>query len=136
MRNQSNCAQSDLANFRRKVEAGADAAITQYFFNPDAYFRFVEDARRAGIAVPIVPGIMPVSNFSQLRRFSELCGAEIPRWIATRMAGLGDDVAAIRELGADVVAALCRKLVEGGAPALHVYTLNRARATTAVLERI
>jgi methylenetetrahydrofolate reductase (NADPH) len=133
---QSNCAQSDLANFRRKVEAGADAAITQYFFNPDAYFRFVEDARRAGITVPIVPGIMPVSNFSQLRRFSELCGAEIPRWIATRMAGLGDDVAAIRELGADVVAALCRKLVEGGAPSLHVYTLNRAKATTAVLDRI
>ena len=133
---QSNCAQNDMANFRRKVEAGADAAITQYFFNPDAYFRFVDDARRCGIEVPIVPGIMPVSNFSQLRRFSDMCGAEIPRWIGTRMAGLGDDVAAIRELGADVVAALCNTLIRGGAPALHVYTLNRAKATTSVLERI
>ena len=136
MHPQSDCAQSDLANFRRKVEAGADGAITQYFFNPDAYFRFVEDARRCGIGVPIVPGIMPVSNFSQLRRFSDLCGAEIPRWIVTRMAGLGDDVAAVRELGAEVVAMLCRRLVEGGAPALHFYTLNRARATTMVLDRL
>ena len=133
---QSNCAQSDLANFRRKVEAGADGAITQYFFNPDAYFRFVEDARGCGITVPIVPGIMPIGNFAQLRRFSELCGAEIPRWIATRMAGLGDDAVAVRELGADIVAALCRALVEGGAPALHIYTLNRAKATLAVLERV
>ena len=136
MHPQADCAQSDLANFRRKVEAGANGAITQYFFNPDAYFSFVADARRCGIDVPIVPGIMPVSNFSQLRRFSELCGAEIPRWIVTRMAGLGDDAAAVRELGADVVAALCRRLIDGGAPALHFYTLNRARATTGVLERL
>jgi len=133
---QSDCAQSDLANFRRKVAAGADGAITQYFFNPDAYFRFVDDARRAGIGVPIVPGIMPIGNFSQLRRFSELCGAEIPRWIAMRMAGLGDDARAVRELGAEIVATLCRRLVEGGAPGLHIYTLNRARATLAVLDRL
>ncbi|HET6603565.1 MAG TPA: methylenetetrahydrofolate reductase [NAD(P)H] [Xanthomonadaceae bacterium] len=129
-------AQSDLINFQRKVEAGATGAITQYFFNPDAYFRFVEDARGAGIDVPIVPGIMPISNFSQLRRFSELCGAEIPRWIATRMAGYGDDVQSIRAFGADVVAAMCKRLVEGGAPGLHLYTLNRARTTLALLDRL
>ena len=127
---------SDLANLKRKIDAGADGAITQYFFNPDAYFRFVDDARALGITVPIVPGIMPISNFTQLKRFSDACGAEIPRWIEKRMRGYGDDVEAVRELGADVVAGMCRRLAEGGAPAFHFYTLNRAKATTAVLERL
>jgi methylenetetrahydrofolate reductase (NADPH) len=133
---QSEHAQSDLKHFKAKVDAGADGAITQYFYNADAYFRFVDDARRAGVNIPIVPGVMPISNFAQLRRFSELCGAEIPRWIGKRMAAYGDDAEAIREFGADIVGALCRRLLEGGAPGLHVYTLNRARATTAVLERL
>jgi methylenetetrahydrofolate reductase (NADPH) len=127
---------SDLANLKRKIDAGANGAITQYFFNPDAYFRFVDDARAIGIGVPIVPGIMPISNFTQLKRFSDACGAEIPRWIEKRMRGYGDDVESVRELGADVVAAMCRRLAEGGAPAFHFYTLNRAKATTAVLERL
>jgi methylenetetrahydrofolate reductase (NADPH) len=127
---------ADLVNFKRKVEAGADVAITQYFYNADAYFRFVEDARALGVDIPIVPGIMPISNFSQLRRFSELCGAEIPRWMQRRMQAWGDDVDSIRAFGADVVAALCQRLLEGGAPALHFYTLNLARPTLAVLDRL
>ena len=127
---------ADLRHFKAKVEAGANGAITQYFFNPDAYFRFVDDARRLGVAVPIVPGVMPVSNYSQLKRFSDACGAEIPRWIAKRMQAHGDDAASIRELGADVVAQLCRRLLDGGAPGLHFYTLNRARATQAVLQQL
>ena len=127
---------ADLENFKRKVDAGANGAITQYFFNPDAYFCFVEDARRAGIDVPIVPGIMPITNFSQLKRFSDACGAEIPRWITKRMQSYGDDADAVRELGADVVAGMCRRLKEGGAPAFHIYTLNRAKATLAVLDRL
>jgi methylenetetrahydrofolate reductase (NADPH) len=126
----------DLAHFKAKVDAGADGAITQYFFNPDAYFRFVEDVRRLGVQVPIVPGIMPISNFSQLKRFSDACGAEIPRWIVKRMQAHGDDAESIRLLGAEVVAQLCRRLLEGGAPALHFYTLNRARATQAVLAQL
>lgn len=129
-------AQSDLINLKRKVDAGADGAITQYFYNADAYFRFVDEARRIGIEVPIVPGIMPIANFSQLRRFSELCGAEIPRWLGKRLQGLGDDVAAIRALAADVVAVLCQRLIDGGAPALHFYTLNQSRPTLAVFERL
>lgn len=133
---QADDALADLRHFKAKIDAGANGAITQYFFNPDAYFRFVEDARRIGVETPIVPGIMPISNYSQLRRFSEGCGAEIPRWIAKRMQAYGDDSASVRELGADVVAALCRRLIEGGAPALHLYTLNRAQATLAVLERL
>jgi methylenetetrahydrofolate reductase (NADPH) len=133
---QADDALADLRHFKAKIEAGANGAITQYFFNPDAYFRFVDDARRLGVGTPIVPGVMPISNFTQLRRFSEGCGAEIPRWIAKRMQAYGDDAASVRELGADVVAALCRRLVEGGAPALHIYTLNRAQATLAVLGRL
>ncbi|HEX7369587.1 MAG TPA: methylenetetrahydrofolate reductase, partial [Rhodanobacteraceae bacterium] len=133
---QSDHAQSDLKHFKAKVEAGANGAITQYFFNADAYFRFVDDARAAGVTLPIVPGIMPIANFTQLRRFSEMCGAEIPRWIGKRMLAFGDDAEAVREFGADVVAAMCRRLLEGGAPGLHVYTLNRARATLAVLQRL
>ena len=133
---QAKSAEDDLKHFVRKVDAGANGAITQYFFNADAYERFVDDARAAGVAVPIVPGIMPISNFSQLKRFSDMCGAEIPRWIERRMVGFGDDGDAVREVGADVVAALCRRLIAAGAPGIHVYTLNRAKATLAVVERI
>ncbi len=133
---QSADAAADLQHFAAKVRAGANGAITQYFFNADAYFRYVDDARRLGVDVPIVPGVMPIGNFSQLKRFSDLCGAEIPRWIERRMRAFGDDAAAIREFGADVVGALCRRLLEGGAPGLHFYTLNRARATLAVLQRM
>ncbi|WP_049621106.1 methylenetetrahydrofolate reductase [NAD(P)H] [Frateuria defendens] len=133
---QAEDALADLKHFKAKVEAGANGAITQYFFNPDAYFRFVEDAHRLGVDVPIVPGIMPIANFGQLRRFSEGCGAEIPRWIVKRMQAYGDDADSVRALGAEVVAQLCRRLLEGGAPALHFYTLNRARATLAVLAQL
>ena len=127
---------ADLDHFKAKVDAGADAAITQYFYNADAYFRFVDDVRALGVGIPIIPGIMPISNFSQLRRFSEACGAEIPRWIGRRMQAFGDDAAAVRDFGTDVVAGLCRRLVEGGAPGLHFYTLNLARPTEAVLARL
>jgi len=133
---QAQDALADLRHFKTKIDAGADAAITQYFYNADAYFHFVDAARALGIEVPIVPGIMPISNFSQLRRFSEQCGAEIPRWISRKMQAFGDDADSIREFGADVVARLCRQLVAGGAPALHFYTLNLARPTQAVLARI
>lgn len=129
-------AQADLRHFKAKVEAGASGAITQYFYNADAYFRFVEDARKLGIHIPIVPGIMPIANYAQLRRFSEACGAEIPRWIDRRMRAFGDDAAAIRAFAADVVAALCRRLLAGGAPALHFYTLNLARPVQAVLQQL
>src|SRR5438445_6230532 len=136
MHPQAGDAMSDLANFKRKVDAGANGAITQYFFNADAYFRFVDDARKLGIGVPITPGLMPITQYSQLRRFSDMCGAEIPRWIAKRLEAFRDDVDSIREFGADVVAELCRKLIEGGAPSIHFYTLNRAKATLAICERL
>lgn len=126
----------DLRHFKAKVDAGADGVITQYFFNADAYFRFVDDVRALGVDVPIVAGIMPIANFSQLRRFSEMCGAEIPRWIAKRMQAYGDDAEAIRQLAADAVAQLCQRLLDGGAPGLHFYTLNRSRATRAVIDRL
>ena len=133
---QAEDALADLRHFKAKVDAGADSAITQYFFNADAYFRFVDDARRAGIAIPIVPGIMPISNFSQLRRFSEACGAEIPRCIGKRMQAYGDDVESVREFAADIVASLCRRLVDAGVPELHFYTLNVSRPTQMVLTRL
>ncbi len=133
---QADDAHIDLRHFKAKIDAGADGAITQYFFNADAYFRFVDEARQLGVGVPIVPGIMPIANFTQLRRFSELCGAEIPRWIVRRMQAWGDDGASIRAFAADVVAAMCRRLLDGGAPELHFYTLNLARPTEAVLERL
>ena len=133
---QADDAHADLRHFKAKVDAGADGAITQYFYNADGYFRFVDDARKLGIGIPIVPGIMPISNFTQLRRFSEGCGAEIPRWLSKRMQSYGDDAEAIRELGADVVAQLCRRLIEGGAPGLHFYTLNLAKPTLNVLARL
>ncbi|MEJ7747544.1 MAG: methylenetetrahydrofolate reductase, partial [Luteimonas sp.] len=127
---------ADLRHFKAKIDAGADGAITQYFYNADAYFRFVDDARRLGITVPIVPGIMPISNFAQLKRFSESCGAEIPRWIGKRVQAYGDDVDATREFAADLVSSLCNRLIQGGAPALHFYTLNLSKPTLSVLSRI
>lgn len=126
----------DLHHFKSKVDAGADAAITQYFYNADAYFHFVDGARRAGIDVPISAGIMPISNFTQLRRFSEACGAEIPRWMQRQMAAHGDDADAVRELSADIVTRLCERLIAGGAPSLHFYTLNLSRPTQTVLARL
>ena len=133
---QADSALKDLQHFKAKVDAGANGAITQYFFNADAYFRFVDDASKLGVSVPIVPGIMPIANYSQLRRFSEMCGAEIPRWIAKRMQAHGDDVESVRALGTEVVAQLCRRLLDGGAPGLHFYTLNRAKATQSVLQQL
>ncbi|MFT3761618.1 MAG: methylenetetrahydrofolate reductase [NAD(P)H] [Pseudoxanthomonas sp.] len=133
---QADDALADLKHFKAKVDAGADGAITQYFYNADAYFHFVDAVRKLGVDVPIVPGVMPISNFSQLRRFSEQCGAEIPRWIEKRMRAHGDDAESIREFGADLVAKLCRRLIDGDAPALHFYTLNLAKPTQAVLARL
>ena len=133
---QARSPQDDLARFVDKVNAGADAAITQYFYNADAYFRFVDDATRAGVGVPIVPGVMPITNYTQLIRFSEMCGAEIPRWIRLKLASFGDDTDSIRAFGLDVVTSLCERLLTGGAPGLHFYTLNQATATTAIWQRL
>ncbi len=133
---QAEHAASDLRHFKAKMDAGADGAITQYFYNPDGYFRFVDEARRAGVTQPIVPGVMPIANFSQLRRFSEACGAEIPRWADKRMQALGDDREAIRAFATDLVAGLCQRLLAGGAPALHFYTLNLSRPTLDVLRAL
>ncbi len=127
---------SDMLNFKRKVDAGANSAITQYFFNPDAYFSFVNDAQRLGITIPIIPGIMPITNYKQLARFSDMCGAEIPRWIRKRLEGFGDDVASLRAFGEDVVTELCGNLLESGAPGLHFYTMNQADATIALYKRL
>jgi len=123
---------ADLGHFVDKVKAGADAAITQYFFNPDAYFDFVDRAQAKGVSIPIVPGIMPITNHSQLLRFSDMCGAEVPRWIRLRLAEFGDDKASIRAFGVDVVTDLCRTLLDNGAPGLHFYTLNNAEAPLAI----
>jgi len=133
---QAGSAQEDLRNFKRKVDAGADGAITQYFFNPDAYFRFVDDCRRIGIDIPITPGIMPITNFTQLMRFSEGCGAEIPRWIQKRMRDFGDDRVSIRRFGIDVTTELCRRLLERGAPGLHIYTMNQHEPAEAIWENL
>jgi methylenetetrahydrofolate reductase (NADPH) len=136
MHPQADSPEHDLANFKRKIDAGANAAITQYFFNADAYFRFVDECESAGIRVPIVPGIMPIASASKLVRFSDACGAEIPRWIRRRLEGYGDDVASIRAFGLDVVTDLCAKLVSRGAPGLHFYTLNQASLTTTIWQRL
>ncbi|MDF1484460.1 methylenetetrahydrofolate reductase [NAD(P)H] [Ramlibacter sp. H39-3-26] len=133
---QARSPQADLQAFAAKVQAGADAAITQYFYNADAYFRFVDDARRLGVDVPVVPGIMPIASSSQLLRFSDACGAEIPRWLRLRLQAFGDDVASIKDFGLDVVAALCERLRAGGAPGLHFYTMNQSAATLALCERL
>jgi methylenetetrahydrofolate reductase (NADPH) len=123
---QASSAQADLENFKRKAEAGANSAITQYFFNPDAYFRFRDDCRRMAVNIPIIPGIMPITNYKQLARFSDGCGAEIPRWIRKRLENYGDDLESIRQFGIDVVTHLCEQLLDGGAPGLHFYSMNRS----------
>jgi len=133
---QARTARDDLSNFKRKVEAGADSAMTQYFYNADAYFAFVDECQAEGIDIPIVPGIMPINKFSQLARFSDACGAEIPRWIRRKLEGYGDDTASIRSFGLDVVTQLCDRLLRDGAPGLHFYTLNQAGPTTTIWQRL
>jgi methylenetetrahydrofolate reductase (NADPH) len=130
---QAKSAQDDLRFFAEKVAAGADRALTQYFFNSDAYFRFLEDVEALGVRVPVVPGIMPITNFSQLARFSDACGAEIPRWIRQRLAGFGDDTESIAAFGQEVITDLCDQLLAGGAPGLHFYTMNRAEPTLSIV---
>ncbi len=125
-------ASEDLKNFKRKVDAGANGAVTQYFYNPDAYFRFVDSCEKLGIDIPIVAGVMPIINCSQLVRFSEACGAEIPRWILRRLQEFGDDRPAIREFGIDVTTELCDHLLSGGAPGIHFYTMNQSAASEAI----
>ncbi len=134
MHPQAQSAAADLDHFVTKVQAGANSAITQYFFNADAYFDFVDRATAKGVTVPIVPGIMPITNHSQLVRFSEMCGAEIPRWIRLRLAEYGDDRASIKAFGTDVMTRLCQRLLDQGAPSLHFYTLNNVEATTSIVD--
>jgi len=136
MHPQAKSPQDDLQNFARKVKAGANSAITQYFYNADAYFRFVEEAGKLGVTTPIVPGIMPITNYSQLMRFSDMCGAEIPRWVRIKLASFGDDSTSIRAFGLDVVTGLCERLLAAGVPGLHFYTLNQAVATTEICRRL
>jgi methylenetetrahydrofolate reductase (NADPH) len=133
---QARSPQDDLQNFARKVQSGANAAITQYFYNADAYFQFVDAARKLGVDVPIVAGVMPITNYTQLLRFSDMCGAEIPRWVRLKLASFGDDTASIKAFGVDVVTGLCERLLAGGAPGLHFYSMNQAVPTTAVWERL
>jgi methylenetetrahydrofolate reductase (NADPH) len=133
---QAKSPQSDLQAFATKVRAGADSAITQYFYNADAYFRFVEEVDALGLSVPVVPGIMPITSSTQLMRFSDACGAEIPRWIRLRLQSFGDDTASIKDFGLDVVANLCEQLVAGGAPSIHFYTMNQSVATLSLCERL
>ncbi|MFZ3087891.1 MAG: methylenetetrahydrofolate reductase [NAD(P)H] [Methylotenera sp.] len=127
---------ADLLNLKRKMEAGANSAITQYFYNADAYFRFVDQCDALGITMPIVPGIMPIYNITQLARFSSVCGAEIPRWLKMRLEEYGDDIASLRALGVDVVSELCEMLIAGGAPSLHFYTLNQAATISTIISNI
>jgi len=129
-------AANDLKNFKTKVDAGANAAITQYFYNVDAYFQFVDQCQKLGIEIPIVPGVMPIYNYTQLARFSNVCGAEIPRWLRLRLEDYGDDIASLRALGLDVVTDLCEKLLVGGAPGLHFYTLNQSGIISNIAERL
>ena len=136
MHPQARSPQDDLQAFARKVNAGADAAITQYFYNADAYFSFVDNVRKLGVTVPIVAGIMPITNYMQLMRFSDMCGAEIPRWVRLKLASFGDDSASIKAFGLDVVTGLCEKLLAGGAPGLHFYSMNQAVPTTAIWQRL
>jgi methylenetetrahydrofolate reductase (NADPH) len=133
---QARSPQDDLLAFKAKVDAGADGGITQYFYNADAYFRYMDDVRALGLTVPVAPGIMPITNSSQLLRFSEVCGAEVPRWIRLRLLAYGEDTAAIRDFGADVVANLCQRLLAGGAPALHIYTMNQSEPTQTLCGRL
>jgi methylenetetrahydrofolate reductase (NADPH) len=133
---QARSPREDMANFKRKLDAGANSAITQYFFNADSYYHFVDEAAALGIDVPIVPGVMPIASFTKLARFSDACGAEIPRWIRNKLESFGDDSAAIRAFGLDVVTDLCDDLLSHGAPGLHFYTLNQASLTTLIWQRL
>ncbi|MER0202323.1 5,10-methylenetetrahydrofolate reductase (NAD(P)) [Nitrosomonas oligotropha] len=133
---QARSAQADFDNFKRKIEMGASSAITQYFYNADAYFHFVELCEAAGLNIPVVPGIMPINKFSQLVRFSDTCGAEIPRWIRKKLEGYGDDSESIQAFGLDVVTGLCEQLLQAGAPGLHFYTLNSANLTSVIWQRL
>ncbi|NMM37501.1 MAG: methylenetetrahydrofolate reductase [NAD(P)H] [Glaciimonas sp.] len=136
MHPQAKSPQDDLHNFVRKVQAGANAAITQYFYNADAYFEFLDNAHKKGVRVPVVPGIMPITNYSQLMRFSDMCGSEIPRWIRLKLASFGDDSDSIKAFGLDVVTQLCERLLAGGAPGLHFYSMNQSAPTSAILQRL
>jgi methylenetetrahydrofolate reductase (NADPH) len=133
---QAKSAYDDLQNFKRKVDAGADSAITQYFYNLDAYLRFVDEVQAMGVNIPIVPGIMPITNYTQLARFSDACGAEIPRWIRKRLEGYGDDRESIKAFGQEVVTELCRKLLENGAPGLHFYSMNQVEPTRTLWQNL
>ena len=133
---QARSPREDIANFKRKVMAGANSAITQYFYNADAYFRFVEECRKMGVTTPIVPGIMPIVKFSQLARFSDACGAEIPRWMRKTLESYGDDSESVQSFGLDVVTQLCEQLLAGGAPGLHFYTLNQAGPSQEIWKRL
>ncbi|OPX54759.1 5,10-methylenetetrahydrofolate reductase (NAD(P)) [Oceanospirillum multiglobuliferum] len=128
--------EADLLNFKRKIDAGANSAITQYFFNPDAYFYFVERCQKLGITAPIIPGIMPITNYSNLARFSDACGAEIPRWVRKQLESYGDDSASIRQFGEEVITRLCEQLIAGGAPSLHFYTMNQAEPNIAICKNL
>ncbi|AMP07300.1 methylenetetrahydrofolate reductase [NAD(P)H] [Collimonas pratensis] len=136
MHPQAKSPQDDVQRYVSKVKAGANGAITQYFYNADAYFRFVDEAQKLGATVPVVAGIMPITNYSQLMRFSDMCGTEIPRWIRLKLASYGDDTDSIRAFGLDVVTQLCERLLVGGAPGLHFYTLNHSPATIAIWQRL
>jgi len=133
---QSVNATEDFKNFKRKVEAGANAVITQYFYNADAYFYFVDTCEKNGITIPIVPGIMPITQYAQLFRFSEMCGADIPRWMRKRLEGFGDDRASVQAFGLELVTNLCQRLMDNGAPGLHFYTMNQSAPTLAILEQL
>jgi methylenetetrahydrofolate reductase (NADPH) len=136
MHPQARSPQADLDAFVTKVKAGANVALTQYFFNTDAYFRFVDEAAKRGVDIPIIPGIMPITNSTQLMRFSDACGAEIPRWVRTRLEGYGDDKASIQAFGLDVIADLCEKLRRAGVPGLHFYTMNQSASVLALCRRL
>ncbi|MES2324560.1 MAG: methylenetetrahydrofolate reductase [NAD(P)H] [Pseudomonadota bacterium] len=133
---QARSPQDDMQAFARKVKAGANAAITQYFYNADAYFSFMDECGKLGVDVPVVAGIMPITNYTQLMRFSDMCGAEIPRWVRLKLASFGDDSASIKAFGLDVVTQLCERLLAGGAPGLHFYSMNQAGPTTALWQRL
>ncbi len=133
---QASSAAEDFKNFKRKVDAGANAAITQYFYNADAYFYFLDTCEKNGINIPIVPGIMPITQYAQLFRFSEMCGADIPRWLRKRLEGFGDNRASIQAFGAELVTQLCQRLLNNGAPGLHFYTMNQAAPTLAILNNL
>jgi methylenetetrahydrofolate reductase (NADPH) len=133
---QASSASDDLKNFKRKVDAGANAALTQYFYNADAYFAFIDSCEKLNIDLPIIPGIMPITNYKQLARFSDACGAEIPRWIRWRLQDYGDDRESLRAFGMEVTISLCEKLLEGGAPGLHFYTMNQSGPTMKVWDAL